>query len=534
MNRFDEKKSSHVFRVLKIIAMLFFCGILEVGIAFLFKFLLLTAQTGGLENEFLMLYIAIMQVVQLVFGLSKITKTLYFQNDKELLRLPISGIKLFSSKIIFLFIYELIFAFLFGLPALIVFGIQIGSGAAFYSCLPLSIVAIAVIPFCLSLLLSALIKKIIKFLSNKFKILFVFYLIAIVFAFILYIKILQAFVGLLDSGGVSSFLSAEKIVGIKNVFHYFYLQVLIKNILIGVNFVPSLISYLAIAIILLVCVIWFAKHFYFKALLDSVQGKTTAFKKVTKIKHKSPQKALFHKEFLTIFRSPNYSFQYLTVVCATPIMVYFCNLIATSVSVGEFGKGIIPGISVLVLIMFLTLGCSFSATSVTREGENLFFTKIIPVSYKNQIKIKFFVHSIVGVASAVVSSLLLAIIPQNIFGGGEKTFFLSIESAAGLAVAISLIVMGSIAASISIDIKKPRHKFLGSGEVVGTNPNINTSLLVGFSIAVILGVCCLVVALLCSLPIFFCVLFGFAIPFFVLEMIFLFRNITKKYSQIEP
>ena len=146
---------------------------------------------------------------------------------------------------------------------------------------------------------------------------------------------------------------------------------------------------------------------YVKVLLNNVETENTYMTKKIKIKQVSVAKALFNKEFLNIFRSVNYSFQYLAVILTTPLMVYFSNSIASQIGADKIGAGILPGISLLVLIMFLSMGVSFSATSITREGDKFFHTKIIPVKYRKQIAVKVVLYLIVAIPCIFLSCFVL-------------------------------------------------------------------------------------------------------------------------------
>ena len=46
---------------------------------------------ANLKQEFIVYYSLIVQVVQILFGLSITTKTLYFKNDINILKLPVKG-----------------------------------------------------------------------------------------------------------------------------------------------------------------------------------------------------------------------------------------------------------------------------------------------------------------------------------------------------------------------------------------------------------------------------------------------------------
>ena len=203
-------------------------------------------------------------------------------------------------------------------------------------------------------------------------------------------------------------------------------------------------------------------------------------------------------------------------------MVFFSSQIASNIGVEQVGAGILPGIAVLVLLMFLSMGTSFAATSITREGGNFFHTKIIPVSFTKQIVVKFLMYVFVSIPSIIISCLVLA------FAG-----FLSYTDAMLIALAVCMIVIGSIASSINLDIKRPQFMFLDGKEITNSNGNINASITIGFVIAVLMGIGAIAVSMFVSVPAIYIVLFGFGVPFMAIELFALFFKLEKRYRSIE-
>lgn len=203
-------------------------------------------------------------------------------------------------------------------------------------------------------------------------------------------------------------------------------------------------------------------------------------------------------------------------------MVYFSSEIASSIGVAQIGAGVLPGIIVLVLIMFLSMGTSFAATSVTREGENFFHTKLIPVKYSKQILIKFLMYIIVSIPAIFISTFILAF-----------ANFIDYISALLIALSVSMIIVGNICSSISLDIKRPQFYFLEGGEVTATNRNINSSIGVGFIIAMIVGIACIAISFFVSVPSMYLVLYGFGVPYMAIEIFTLFFKLEKRYRSIE-
>lgn len=478
--------------------------------------------SAEMQHEFLTYFMLILLVVQLIYGLVASLKTLYLKTDSSILKLPVNGNMIFGAKFLYLYVKELTFTLILALPILIMFGIKTAQGVMFFLMLFPSILVLPIIPYFLAILLSAPALFIMRLFRNKFLVILLFYIVMLTIGFTAYIFVLRFVLNTLESSNVKDVFSDGTLFNIKLFASYLYLPQLFKNCLMNYHFWQSVVILCACVLTLGVLVYWFANKVYFNIVLLSAEGEERSFKKSTRVVDRTPRKALMIKEFKNIFRSPNYSFQYLTMVVTTPLMVFFSSKIASNIGVSALGSAILPGIVVLVLIMFLSMGTSFSATSVTREGENFFHTKIIPVPFKEQVKVKFEMYLFVSVPAVFVSCLVLCL-----------AGFISFLQGLLIAVAVSFIIVGNIARSILLDIKRPQFLYLENGEVSANNKNIASSISVGLIISILMGAGSIIVSYFIALPSMYLVLFGFGVPYAILEIFALFHKIEKRYRQIE-
>lgn len=518
-----DKGKRLILRIFDLIAILL--GILVIGglVIFVFYSLLNLCINGNLTQEFLVFFIFLIQILQLLFGLGLLTKTLYFSADSSsLLKLPVSGEKIFLAKIFFAYIYITALSSLIMLPVLVMFGILTSQAILFYFMIPLICLFSPIIPFILSTLFALPTMYIISFLKNKFVLMLLTYIFIVAIGFITYMNILSVLIKLLNASESAALLTSETISSVKDFAFYFFPEVLLKNILVNINFLKSFAVYLLGGILLITIIILLARKMYVKVLLNNVESENNYMTKKTKIKEVSVVSALFEKEFINIFRSINYSFQYLAIILTTPLMVYFSNAIASQVGAEKLGAGVLPGISLLVLIMFLSMGVSFSATSITREGDKFFHTKIIPVKYRKQIMVKTALYIIVAIPCIFVSCFVLYFFN-----------FLSILETILYSVSISFIIIGNICYGIEKDIKNPKFKYVGSEEYTNANKNVISSVGVGLIISIIMGITAIVFSFFLSFNFIYYVLFGFAIPYALIEFIILFVKVEKNYQAIE-
>ena len=219
---------------------------------------------------------------------------------------------------------------------------------------------------------------------------------------------------------------------------------------------------------------------YAKTLLNNIEVEGSAFKHKTKNRRRPIFVALLHKEFLQVFRSVNYSFQYFVLACAMPVMVYFCNNITLQLGQDQIGEQIALGMTLLVMLIFATVITSFSATSVSREGDNFYHTKVAPVSIVKQLFVKFFMYFIVSVlANGICVGVLI--------------FTKQVETMVGLwiFVIVEAISIGLTLSSMRMDIKRPYFNLSGEGEVVNNNASTTLSVALGFFVAIMEGVLCM-------------------------------------------
>ena len=515
-------KGGRIFpRIVKILIMLLGAGVIGALVLYAFSGVIKTCLNADIGNEFLIFFIFLVQLAQFLFGISLTTKTLYFSDDNDLMKLPIKGMTIFLSKAAYLYIKELVFSSIIGIPVFIEYGILSGQGAGFFAILPLIAILFPLIPFLFSLVFSVPMMYLVGYLKNKFVVMLIIYIVMVGVGFFLYSTILKFILTMLQSSDPSSIFSNSLIVGIKTVASYLYVPVLMKNVLTFYRFLPSLFIILILCLTFTVLILYVANKIYLNILLKNSE-ENHSFSKKIKVKQRSISRALFFREFLTIFRSSNYSFQYLTIVVTTPLMVYFSNSIASNIGIEALGKGVLPGISVLVLIMFLTMGTSFAATSITREGGNFFHTKIIPVSYTKQVFVKFMLYVIVTIPSVMASCLVLAL-----------SGFLEYVEALLIAIAVILVIVGNIASSITLVIKRPQFMYLDGKEVTQTTKNVNQTLSQGFIIAAIAGIGGVLISMFVGVSSLYLVLFGFSVPYAAIEIFRLFFKLEDRYRRIE-
>jgi ABC-2 type transport system permease protein len=308
------------------------------------------------------------------------------------------------------------------------------------------------------------------------------------------------------------------------------------NLMYGRKIVLSVILSIVITFIFGAISIYLAKRSYYPTLLKCLERGKEAFTKVTKNKPKNQFMAIFLTEMKLIFRSFSYSFQYLAMAIAAPVMVYFCNNLAVAVGDSSVGGAIVPGLTLMVVLIFDTIIVSFASTTVSRNGESFYLTKIFPAQYKLQISAKMALYLLVGGASTLVSCG----ISWAAFGGEKYGSYFGVADFFSIFFISLLIVAAMSAVAVLSDLKSPVFEVNGEGDLVKANKNMGGNMIMGIIVAVIYGLIAMIFtylpmgALSMGVAGAYIVLGAFSVALTGGMLAWLFARTDKLYNNIVP
>ena len=413
-------------------------------------------------------------------GTSSTIKVLYYKGDNEILmRYPVSGTEVFVSKTLFLIITQFAITAVVLVPFLVGYATTMGLGEEFYKLIPVSVSFMMVIPFLLSNILAIPIMHLTNKIRNKFGLIIVGLAILVTLMFAVYMLLFDKMVTFMNDTEFSVF-SDGFVQIIRDVATYLIPMKYFADVLLNHELYIAYPVLVAIAGLSFIGTILVIVKLYPKTLLNNIEVEGSAFKRKTKNRRSPIFIALLRKEFLQVFRSVNYSFQYFVLACAMPVMVYFCKNITMQLGKDQIGEQIALGMTLLVMLIFATVITSFSATSISREGDNFYHTKVAPVSIVKQLFVKFFMYLIVSVlANGVCVGVLI--------------FTKQVEIVVGLWLfgIVESLAIGMTLTSMRFDIKHPYFNLSGEGEVVNNNASTTLSVVMGFVVAIVEGVLCM-------------------------------------------
>ncbi|MCL2256457.1 MAG: hypothetical protein FWC11_06380, partial [Firmicutes bacterium] len=246
------------------------------------------------------------------------------------------------------------------------------------------------------------------------------------------------------------------------------------------------------AIVLVASVILFTGAFYianlkYKKFYLEEHGTISGFKAKGEYKGISPHKAVARKDRRNIFRSSNYTFQFILVVAITPLLIFFSNRIANYAafeSLRDHGQADMAAamsfeITLLISLVLIPLASAFAASNISREGHNIYHTKLIPISFRAQLLIKSLIVFIPMFIAIAVGVSLSMINHRNIDGAGGM-----IPGLAGVDVLMLLVIstfmsIGYICLGTYIDLRKPLCNQIGTGELTKSTGHANFIIILG-------------------------------------------------------
>ena len=479
-NRFSNYSLTDFKSYLKLLFTIVLLGAVIYAIYWVAGLFFEMFETGGMLYEALVLLVTAVFIFMLFTGISNTIKVLYYKGDNEILmRYPVSGAEVFISKTLFLFLSQFIVTTVVMAPFLVAYASVSGLGVAFYVKIPVPILLMVFINFFLSNILAIPIMHLTNRIRNKFILIIIGLAILVTAGFALYMLLFNSMVTYMNDTAFSVF-SDEMVAVIETVAKWLIPAKYFADVMVGKELYiayPALIGMLGLTLIGMIFIIYFL---YAKTLLNNVEVEGSAFKHVTKNRRRPIFVTLLRKEFLQVFRSVNYSFQYFVLACAMPVMIYFCNEITGRLGENQIGEQIALGMTMLVMLIFATVITSFAATSTSREGDNFYHTKVAPVSIQKQLFAKFTMFFLVSVAANAVCAVVLYFTKQ-----------VNLTDAIWLFVMVELVAIAETLIAMRMDIAHPYFNLSGEGEVVNNNASTTLAVAMGFAVAVVIGIICM-------------------------------------------
>lgn len=439
------------------------------------------------EGLVLTLAFTITCIIVLVFGVIYVLSIFYFSKDIEnLLPLPLNPMQVLASKFLVTLIYEYLIEALFLVPILIEYGIKSNGGILYYGLSLIMFLTMPVIPLIIDSVLGMILMRFTNIGKNKdrFKVISSLVLVIVIFGFNMYIN---KFSASNSSPEQLQKLLAQGNNSLVSVVTTIFINAKVAALSIiklgSLNGLANLGIYLAMTIFSFLLFLLLAEGLYFKGVIGLNQSVSKGKKLTNDILDKgtmssSVTKAILVKELKLLFRTPIYFMNCILMNFLWPVFIVFpiimqpgglskVNKLSLNISSrGDSGIAIamIFGMSIVIT----ALNC-ITSTAISREGQNIFFIKYIPVNYKKQINAKM----ISGILMGIVAVTLMLIVSIIIIKPDVSLII--------LAVLVSII--GIIFASetgLLIDIYFPKLIWDNEQKAVKQNLNVFVNMVIGF------------------------------------------------------
>ena len=545
-SRVDTTPKDKAGKALGIIFTLAIYAILVTGIYFLAA---MFVRRSAMPFEFLVFAMTFTVCVTTVVAIGNVVKNLYLSGDNELLlRFPVNGKEILLAKSIYCFIHNVVINLLIMIPVCAIYGAVSSAPVGFYFvAIAVMIVAIP-LPYAIANLLAIPVMMLMNLVKNQFLLVLILLIAAICGVFILYMTALSGVLEYMRDEGEGMF-SPEVMSIFRNfadgAYPFRWYAMLLGGWFSGYSAKDAGLAFLYIFLItaaISVAAYFVTTRTYYKIILIGIETEKVSFQKKIPNIRRSVFGTLLHREFFLILRSFNYSFQYLAMAVAAPVMVYYCNDLAATMGKNTVGAAIVPGLTLLVIIIFSAIIVSFASTSISREGSAFYHTKIVPVSYTTQILAKLVLYAAVGTASVVLSTVVVA----AAFGTEEAGRLLTSLDIGCIFIISEMITLALTCLAIASDVKSPTFNVVGDGEMVSANKNMVLSLVVGIVVAALFGVFTMIFSFLplqvgdvVIIPLgetnnIYAILGGISAVILAASVAGLFANLERRYQRIAP
>ncbi|MEG0034596.1 MAG: hypothetical protein RR734_03360 [Bacilli bacterium] len=433
----------------------------------------------------IMVFILLLSTISCTTGLKN---TLYKSEDnKFLVTYPISGNKIFLSKIIVFYIFELRRSLTFSIPIFLAYGIISGLNFFFYIWVFIAFFIISAFPVLLGCMLSIPALYLDRFLS-KFKLIKSLLLISIIaaamYGIIYLINMIPEEFNMVYAWP-SIFRTIQLVL--ERFQKYLYPVYLLVTSVTGwpvslsftyLSYIPWVTMLAFIAILgLMFCTIYFGvkKHYI------SMSSKSFEFAKSTTVKVKPNKKhnrlvSYAIEEIKDLTRSGDYILGFFATYIIVPIMILFLTKLFGSLIIRYYGEMLSWVFVILLIILPLTAANSNLAAIYSREGRASLMTKTFPDNPLFPLLNKLFLFIICTIIST--SSCIY------IF---QAYAHLDILTMVFIGLGIILFEIGMIFYAGYLDLKNPQNDQFATNSGNFVNPNEINFIVVSFLLSGIIA-----------------------------------------------
>jgi len=439
----------------------------------------------GQGDSILAIGMLIASMVVFIFGIFYTIGSYYMASDiPTYLQLPLRPWEISTSRFFMVLLYEYLTMLIFLAPLLIGYGMAAGPGIGFYVTAVPVFLFLPILPLTVASIIVICLMSFAKRAINKDR----FTMIASLLGLLIGIGFnfgFQTLIGSMEQGeALQEMLMTGQLDLAQKIARYFPGIANATKALADTN-VLQLLIFIAVAAIAFVLFILVANALYFRGVLglsQQVSRRDFNAEKAGGFVSRSPLGTYLSKELKLIFRTPIFFMNLVLIDILLPVFM----LVPIFISLGadEFmaikdqlmssaPEGILLTGS-FIIFLFISAMNGITATSISREGKQLYMMKYLPLSYREQLNAKMLSGMVVSLTGMSLMIILLTVLLE-----------LSLPLAFLMLLAgVNAVTMTRIT-GMFIDASKPKLKWDNEVKAVKQNTNLVLNMLAGIAMAAV-------------------------------------------------
>lgn len=488
---FGERKSKK--EDLKLILLVLFIAVGLIPLAYLLFSFISNLYDGlaqfGQQGILLGIGITAGSFIVFIFGIYYVLNVFYFAQDVEfLLPLPLRPWQIVTAKFMLALLFEYLTLALFFGPLLIVYGYKGNLGLLYWPYALIIFLALPIIPLLLASFISMLMMRVTNIGKRKDLFGKIGGILVVVLTLGMNVGMRKIFNGNLSQEQLESMLQEGSNSFLQLVTRGFPPAKYGSLALIESAKVSGLLYLflnLAVTAIVMICFAYLAEKLYFKGVkgLSESRGKGLSLSRKelnSRIRQSSKTFAYMKKELRLLYRTPVFFTNCVLQIFIWPVLLFFPVLFQSKdINIHELALLIqdpnliatAMGICVAVM-MFLTGAMNVSSTSISREGRQWVFNKVMPVRVIDLLKGKI-AASMVLIAAGLILLLTAAGLVLHL-----PFWLLLLLFVLGLLSGLFSSVTG-----ISIDLRSPKLNWDNEVKAVKQNWNSFFNMMINLAVA---------------------------------------------------
>lgn len=359
-------------------------------------------------------------IMVFLFGVFFTIGSYYMSKDvSSYLAMPLKPWEITAARFIMVLVYEYLVMLFFLLPVLVGFGMAASKGVLFYLAGAAVFLILPVLPLSIASIIIISIMSFAKKAMNKDRFSMISGIIALAIGLAFNFGFQRLAQSTENSENIGDMISGGQLSLAETAAKYFPGVINATKALINQD-VAQLLIFLAVAALAFAIFLFVAGKLYFKGVIgisQQVSRKDFDIHKESGFEARAPIGSYLAKELRLIFRTPIYFMNLVLIDILLPVMMVVPILFSVGSEefaqmtgmVKQMAEGGVAVTGAFIIFTFISAMNGITATSISREGSQLYIMKHIPVPYKEQMDAKLLSGMAVSGVGMIALSILLAV-----------------------------------------------------------------------------------------------------------------------------